>query len=281
MVETNVFVLANCGFQSINLWLKFPFKKIYFDLLLYSQFISQHGFLINRIPFPNIHSFAGVVALTIIKKRLFIKQWTSHILHGCIKCLNKTLMNHSSEYKIKYIDIFRKLCYKVFSKCNLRGSHWIDTKWMKQSIWNTIKNATTDQCTSISYIQDTLQTARLLLLLLLLISLQRSFRQSKTVQWKTTKSNKTNIFNLHRQYKTGQKHVAIYFYDDMSKKTYQYKRYGMKWPIVLQIYIAWPLPPSFFTSLLTSSSQWVHLTCPEASVLLNVPPGYFSFAFHY
>lgn len=76
-------------------------------------------------------------------------------------------------------------------------------------------------------------------------------------------------------------HVAIYFYDDMSKKTYQYKRYGMKWPIVLQIYIAWPLPPSFFTSLLTSSSQWVHLTCPEARVLLNVPPGYFSFAFHY
>jgi len=33
--------------------------------------------------------------------------------------LNKTLMNPSSEHKIKYIDIFRKLCYDVFPNVTL------------------------------------------------------------------------------------------------------------------------------------------------------------------
>ncbi len=87
-------------------------------------------------------------------------------------------------------------------------------------------------------------------------------------QQNTTKATKQEY--LHQQYESEQKHlfnfdkvytsflclhVSIYFSNDKSKKL---QRYEMKWPIVLQIYILWPLPPSFFTSLLMSTSQWVH-----------------------
>lgn len=134
-----------------------------------------------------------------------------------------------------------------------------------------------------------MQTARLLLLQLLLVVVNIIRILSDSPQpyneKNTTKSNKARTkTNLRRQYKT-RKNMYVFmwpFISPMTSKKYHiYKRYEIKWPIVLQIYIVWPLPPSFFTSLLMSSSQWVHLTCPEASVLLNVPPGYFSFAFNY
>lgn len=168
------------------------------------------------------------------------------------------------------------------------GSYWIDAKWLKQSIWNTIKNATTDQCTSISYktqckLQDFCYCSYCWLLLILLGFFQtvHNHTMKKTQQKATKQGQKPISVGSTKQEKNMYVFMWPFISPMTSKKYHIYKRYEMKWPIVLQIYIVWPLPPSFFTSLLMSSSQWVHLTCPEASVLLNVPPGYFSFAFNY
>lgn len=113
------------------------------------------------------------------------------------------------------------------------GSYWIDAKWLKQSIWNTIKNATTDQCTSISY--KTLQTARLLLLQLLLVVVNiirvlsdspRPYNEKHNKKQQSKDKNQSPSA-LQNKKKHVCLHVTIYFSNDEQKNIKYIK--DMKW----------------------------------------------------